>query len=386
MNMTFENWFASCEFSCERDRELAERAYHILMGNLYTEGPYLWSPYRCVSPGKKKFRGIWNWDSAFHAVGLSRWDTDLAKESILGFIMYQREDGLLPDVLRTDGTIITGFSKPPVLAWAAQVIYERDGDLAFLKEVYPRFVKNVAFWEEQRCDRGLYHYDADDKDADDYLTRVRYESGWDNAVRWDKGIVEYYAIDLNCFMVMFYRALAFMAQELGYAEEKAVWIEKEKALSERILETLWDDAQGHFSDANRLTGEVSDVLSPASFMPLYIGIATKEQAEAMSVIAEERFKGRMPTVSFDNPEYSNDYWRGPTWLNVAYFAAKGLKQYGFAVADSIREWVLESCSADKGGIFENYDSVTGKGLYYDKFSWSCVFVLEFILNFGSDFS
>lgn len=48
-------------------------------------------------------------------------------------------------------------------------------------------------------------------------------------------------------------------------------------------------------------------------------------------------------ITFDHPAYSNDYWREPTWLNTAYFA--------------------------------------GKGLCCDHFSWSCVFINEFILNF-----
>ncbi|MBQ8496609.1 MAG: hypothetical protein IJ489_04030 [Clostridia bacterium] len=380
-DMIFETWFAENEFSSERDRDLAKRAYHMLMGNVYTEEHYLWSPFRCLSPGKKHFCGIWNWDSAFHAVGLSRWDTELAKESILGFIQFQRENGLFPDVICTDGRIISGFSKPPVLAWATTLIYERDGQKDFLAKTYPVFVKNVKYWEENRADRGLYHYDADDKDSDDYLLHVKYESGWDNSVRWDKGITEYYAIDLNCFMVMFYRALALMADVLGHCEEKKSWEEKECALISRINEVMWDEKHRYYADANRLTGEVSDVLSPASFMPLYIGIASDERADAMRIIAEERFKGKMPTVTFDHPAYSNDYWRGPTWLNVAYFAAKGLKNYDFSVADTIRESILDMCFADKDGIFENYDSVTGKGLYCNHFSWSSVFILEFIFNF-----
>jgi putative isomerase len=183
---------------------------------------------------------------------------------------------------------------------------------------------------------------------------------------------------------MFYRSLTFMAEKLGLLADKNEWLKKGKDLSARITNMMWDKEKGYFSDTNRLTGEVSDVLSPASFMPLYIGIATEEQAEAMRIVAEERFRRRMPTVSFDHPEYSNDYWRGPTWLNVAYFAAKGLKNYGFSVADDIKAWILDSCFADKGGIYENYDSLTGKGLYCNHFSWSCVFVLEFIFNFGCD--
>jgi glycogen debranching enzyme len=116
-------------------------------------------------------------------------------------------------------------------------------------------------------------------------------------------------------------------------------------------------------------------------MPLYIEIASDAQAQSMRDIAVERFDSKMPTVSFDNPSYSNDYWRGPTWLNVAYFAAKGLKHYGFSVAEDIKDSILNMCFADTRGIFENYDSKTGKGLCCNHFSWSAVFILEFILNF-----
>ena len=89
----------------------------------------------------------------------------------------------------------------------------------------------------------------------------------------------------------------------------------------------------------------------------------------------------MPTVSFDNKCFSNDYWRGPTWLNVAYFAAKGLKNYRFDVADKIKSSIIDMCNDNKDGIYENYDSITLKGQYCNCFGWSCVFILEFLLNF-----
>ena len=363
-------------FSSERDRVLAERAYQTLMGNVYPNEGYRWSPFRCVSPGRGNFRGIWNWDSAFHAVGLARFDTELAKESILGFIRFQREDGLLPDVIREDGSIVSGFGKPPLFAWAAERIYLFDQDASFLEKVYDPLLRNAVFWEEQRCADGLFFYDADDKDTEDYLIRVKYESGWDNSVRWDDGITEYYAADLNCFMVMFYRSMSFIASVLKKDAEASIWRSKAETLSVLINEVLWDAENHYYADANRYTGKVSAVLTPASFMPLYIGIASEAQASAMRDIAAERFHSKMPTVSFDDPAYSNDYWRGPTWLNVAYFAAKGLKNYGFSVADDIKNSIL-----DTRGIFENYDSKTGKGLCCDHFSWSAVFIHEFIFNF-----
>lgn len=367
--------------SSYRDRELSYRAYNTLLDNVYNETGYLWSPYRCISPGKGGFDGIWNWDSAFHAIGVSHWDTVLAKESILGFFKFQKEDGLLPDVIWENNSVVDTFTKPPIFAFATESVYKKDHDLEFLEQMYPKLVLNEKFYTEKRCDNGLYYYDAENKDSEDYLTRVKYESGWDNSVRWDNGITEYYPVDLNCFMVMFFRSLSFIAGELGYNTESEMWSQKAITLSELINTTFWDNEKKFYSDTNRYNKKVSDVLSPASFMPLFIKIASEDQANAMKEIAITKFKSKMPTVSFDNPEYSNDYWRGPTWLNVAYFAAKGLKNYGFSVADDIKESILNMCHNEKRGIFENYDSINETGLCCDHFSWSSVFILEFIFNF-----
>ncbi len=364
----------------QRDAELLRRTEEIFRKNIYDSGEFPWSPYRCICPAKGHFAGIWNWDSAFHAIGMARIDTTLAKESILGFLQFQRQDGLLPDVIFEDGRIENEYSKPPVFALATEVVYKADGDKNFLQDVYPSLKKNVEFWDKLRCDRGLYHYDCDNKQSDRYLTCVKWESGWDNAVRWDDGITELYAVDLNCFMVLFFRSMNFITETLDLTEEADCWKERAETLETRINRTLWDSEKHYYADADRKTGVVGTVLTPASFMPLYIGIASEEQAKYMCDIAKNNFVEKMPTVSFDNPAYSNDYWRGPTWLNVAYFAAKGLKRYGFSIADRIRENILNMCFDEKDGIFENYDSKTGKGQGSDRFSWSCVFIREFILN------
>lgn len=387
MYLPKQEWLNAEKQTGEVENHLLNLAYTILMNNVYGADGYPWSPYRCISPARSlpgfagAFTGIWNWDSAFHAVGVSRWDTALAREALLGFMQFQKENGLFPDVIFEKGTLVDQFSKPPVLGWACEIVYKRDINIEFLQKVYPMLVKNKVYWVENRMRDGLLHYDSEDKGSKDYELHVRYESGWDNSVRWDKNIVDMWAIDLNCFMVMNYRALCFMVNELGLPEEAKVWSDKAERMSTLINERLWNGKNGWYSDANSLTHEISDVLSPASFMPLYIGIASEEQAKAMAKIAETRFEAKMPTVSFDNPEYSLDYWRGPTWLNVAYFAAKGLKNYGFAVADQIKASILSMCAKDKEHIYENYDAKAEKGQYCNHFSWSCVFIIEFILNF-----
>lgn len=363
-----------------RNSELLKRTEEILLKNMYEPEGHPWSPYRCITPGKDWFRGIWNWDSAFHAIGMARINPELARESILGFLQFQREDGFLPDVIWEDGKIVDWLSKPPVFAYACEIVYNADNNLDFLKEVYPKLKLNAEWWYKNRYCDGLFYYDAENKESDEYMQSVKYESGWDNSVRWDTGITNKWAIDLNCFMVMFMRSMSFIASRLEMSEDCALWKSRAGDIEKLINERLWDDEHKYYADADRSTGKISDVLTPASFMPLFIKIASGERAEHMRVLAETRFKKKMPTVVFDDPEYSNDYWRGPTWLNTAYFAIMGLKNYNFAVADEIREGILDMCAKNTDGIYENYDSTAGKGLCCDHFSWSCVFIRELILD------
>lgn len=363
-----------------RNEELLKRTEEILLKNMYEPEGYPWSPYRCISPGKNRFPGIWNWDTAFHAIGMARIDAQIAKENVMGFFKFQRADGFLPDVIWEDGGVVDWLSKPPVFAWACERIYNTDGDVEFLKKIYHKLVLNADWWYKNRFADGLFFYDAENKESDEYIQSVKYESGWDNSVRWDSGITNKWAIDLNCFMVMFMRSMCSIASKLDLSADCALWQKKAAELERLINDRLWDEEHKYYADADRNTGEVSDVLTPASFMPLFVKIAPAERAEHMKALAETRFRKKMPTVVFDNPEYSNDYWRGPTWLNTAYFAVKGLENYNFAVADEMREGILDMCAKNFDGIYENYDSITGSGLCCDRFSWSCVFIRELILD------
>lgn len=382
MLLSKEEWIKSNFNQNDKYLELSERAFDILNANMYAaDAGYLWSPYRCLTPCNNKFRGIWNWDSAFHAIGLARWDTELAKENILGFLKFQKEDGMLPDVIRENGEIVDKYSKPPVFAWATEILFSRGADKDFVNEVYPKLVLNAQWWEKNRLYEGLFFYDSADKDSEQYQLHVQYETGWDNSARWDYPANEYWAIDLNCFMVMCYTSLSNLALIIENKEDSLKWQKKSNDLSSLINEKMWSKENKWYSDVNRFTNEISDTLTPASFMPLYIKIASEEQADSMRHIAENNFKCQMPTVSFDNKAYSNDYWRGPTWLNVAYFAAKGLRNYNFEVAEKIKKSILDMCDGNKDGIYENYNSITLEGQYCNRFGWSCVFILEFILNF-----
>lgn len=377
-------WLSELSQTVSPDQaDLLKRACDTLEANTIGDG-VAWAPYRCIVPFhvEKEKTGIWNWDSAFHAMTVLRWDPELAQECLEGFMNYQLPNGLFPDVVRANGEVVDSFGKPPVLATACEAVYQANGDKLFLKRAYMRLLKYEAFMCAYRKFGGMFFYDARTENDDTYDLYVRYESGWDNSVRWDDPCVNYWPVDLNCFMIMTYRSLAFMSQELGDLDGIPTWREKEQALTQLVNERLWNDAIRAYTDTNRLNGKKSTVLTPASFMPLYIGIAPQDYAEQMNLHARnpDEFYPGMPTVAYNHPEYSQVYWRGPTWLNVAYFAAKGLKNYGFTVADDIRRRILELVSLNEDAIYENYDSLAGKGLHSKHFSWSACFVIEFILN------
>ena len=383
INKKANNWLEKiAKEHTEAENELLSRAANTLLGNILEGEDLPWYPRRCIVPGLRYFRGIWNWDTAFHAMGVRHWDIELAKECIEGFIQFQCEDGMFPDVIFETGRIAQRSAKPPVLPWAAELICREEMDIEFIKRVYPRFAANEKFWTERRCYNGLFYYDAGEPEKELYERYIRYESGWDDSVRWDKPILELWPIDLNCFMVMFYRAMKYFSEQLELKQDAAKWAEKEAKLVKLINEELWDDVQKCYVDVNRFTKEKSDVLSPASFMPLYVQIASKDRAECMNALACDRnkFYSGMPTVAYDHPEHSDGYWRGRTWLNVAYFAAKGLKNYGFPVGDEIKATILGWCEKYKEAIHENYNSVTGAPMGHENFSWSATFVIEFILE------
>lgn len=370
----------------ERDFTLLGASYDVLQKNTVNDPSAPWGDTPVISPWSGPCAGIWNWDSAFHAMTVSRFDTELAKSCINAFVRFQLPDGMFPDVIHVDGRIMDNYSKPPVLPWATLKVFEADGDMDFLRRNYERFTENEKFWSSERCDRGLFYYSAQTDPLADNSLHPRWESGWDNSPRWDDGIVDLWPVDLNCYMILFYRSMTKMAQYLG--KPGTPWQEKEQKLEKLTEEMLFDDQRGCYADRNRKTGEFCKVLSPASFMPLFVGTASPERAQAMDVLARDTkgFYPGMPTVTYGCPAYCTDYWRGPTWLNVAYFAVKGLLDYGFTqTAVEIREFLLNMIYDNlPKGIYENYDSVKRVGRSNPSFSWSAAFIIEFILNFNAN--
>jgi len=366
---------------------LLDRAARILeanSGGFREEQQFPWSPLRGIMPSIAGFRGVWNWDCAFHAMTCSRWNPELAKDQFRIFINLQKDSGLFPDVLRENGELVDRFGKPPVMPWAALEVYKRSSDIDFLQVCYNSFVKSDNFWSTERGGNltGLFYYDSDGSDPELRLKEARFESGWDNSVRWDNSVWDIWPIDLNCYIYMMYVSMSKMAVILNLQNDAIHYQSRADDIADKIECRLWNEEQKCYMDYDFKKKCFTNVITPASFMPLFAGFADKLRAKDMASIAMEHFNPGWPSVSHKAHQFNEkSYWRGRCWLNIAYFALKGLKNYGFTeIAENGKETILGFVKRDPGTIYENYNPVTGYPLGVPSFGWSAAFVIEFILN------
>jgi len=139
----------------------------------------------------------------------------------------------------------------------------------------------------------------------------------------------------------------------------------------RRLSSLWDEHTGIFLNRRIDTEEKSYRLSPANFYPMLAKACTQQQAERM--IKEHYFNPKefygeyvIPSIARNDPAFGdNDYWRGRIWGPMNFLLYMGMQNYTLpdARADLIarsKALLMKNWKAD-GGVYENYNSVTGTG-------------------------
>jgi hypothetical protein len=112
-------------------------------------------------PDKWEYPWFAAWDLAFHTAPLALVDVDFAKEQVelLLNTRYQHPNGQIPAYEWNFGDV-----NPPVTAWAALFVYEREaaisgeGDREFLARVFQRLLANFTWWVNRKDpdDRNLF--------------------------------------------------------------------------------------------------------------------------------------------------------------------------------------------------------------------------------------
>ena len=343
----------------------------------------------------KWFNGFWSWDSWKHAAGLSYYNLPLAKEQIKLMFKFQDEDGFVADCVYRD-TLIERHNyrdtKPPLSAWAVVKIYEKDKDLEFVKYMYPKLKKYHEWWYAKRDhdQDGLCEYGS----TDGSLIAAKWESGMDNAIRFDNSKIlknsdnayslDQESVDLNAYLYAEKLYLAQLADALSSADSKT-FKDQAETLKQRIQSQFYDEGDGWFYDTNLEGDQFIKGAGSEGWTPLWSKVATNEQAKSVKshMTNPQKFYTKVPfqTMSADHPKFDplKGYWRGPNWLDQAYFGVKGLRNYGYTEeADKATVDILEGANGILGkgkAIRENYHPLTGEGLHAQNFSWSAAHLI-----------
>ncbi|MBL4745235.1 MAG: trehalase [Flavobacteriaceae bacterium] len=349
----------------------------------------------------KWFHGFWAWDSWKHAAGLAKYNSELAKNQMRTMFEYQSENGFVVDCIFRDTSIEKHNyrdTKPPLAAWAVSKIIQEDDAVDFIKEMYPKLKLYHSWWYKNRDydQDGLCEYGA----TDGTLVAAKWESGMDNAVRFDTSKIlktsedayslNQESVDLNAYLYAEKLYLSELALKIGLKDDSDHYLKEATILKLKIQSQFYDEEDGWFYDTS-LDGKTKiKVKGCEGWLPLWANAATATQAsrvkEVMMDPAEFFTKVPFQTLSASDPKFNpmEGYWRGPNWLDQSYFGIVGLQNYGFdKEAQKATVQLLKGAAGilEKGpSIRENYHPISGEGLNAQNFSWSAAHVLMLLTD------
>ncbi len=347
------------------------------------------------------FHGFWAWDSWKHAAALAHINPNLAENQVRALFDYQEPNGFIPDCIYRDTLIEPNNyrnTKSPLAAWAVWEIYKQNKNVSFIEEMYPKLKKYHNWWYKDRDhdQDGLCEFGS----TDGTLIAAKWESGMDNAVRFDDSKIlkngekayslDQESVDLNSFLYAEKNYLAKMAQVLKLTDEEQQWQSESTTLKKQIQSQFWDATTGWFYDTSIDGKTYIKDMGCEGFLPLWAEVATSEQANAIknNLLNPNTFNTfvPLPTLAANNLKFNpeNGYWRGPIWVDQVYFGINGLEKYGYTKeVDLLTDKLIQNTEGalEKGmSIRENYHPKTGKGLEAQNFSWSAAHFLLLILN------
>ena len=359
------------------------------------------------------------WDSFFNAVLVCQEDERKSFDMIRDITSWQNGQGMFAQYGEWasnprpfNSPVAWGHTQYPVGALAVAKIYLRRPNRAFLAEIYPRLLKNHHWWFADRGDgqpwrdgnrNGLLELGANYPEEIPYADRqqVAYCESYDDSPQWwhvakfneQTGTLEQDTVERNCLYAMDCWILAWLARQLGRAQEAAALEAEHLRMAATINRLLWDPRhQCYFNRHwdNHPGDPFFPQVSPDIFMSLLGKVATREQAAALRKMFHDptKFAGEwiLPTISRDDPMYpKQDYWRGKAWAPVNWLVYQGLKIYEWdreatQLAESSARMFLKPWR-ERGECHENYMSTTGAGSGDPHYTWGALMALIAVEQF-----
>lgn len=374
----WEAWFSAAPPVKDELRTQYEYAWWVMRAGLMTSRYYF--TREALAPSKVHYVGVWHWDQFFHAIAYRHLDTRLAEDQIRIVLDHQREDGMLPDAIHDEGLVThlqlpvdEDVTKPPLGAWAALKVYEKSGEVDFLKEVYEPLTHWHRWWVESNNDGdGLSEY------------RHPFSSGLDDSPLWDHGM-PVTAPDLNTYLCLQLESLAQMADLIGRPQEAAVHRANAERLAKQMIARLWDEQKGIFVALQR--GKPVPVLSLFNLLPLWTGCLPETMVKRLVAnLTDPRMfwcNHPLPTVALSDPSFDPmQMWRGPTWINSNALFIEALTRIGrHDLAAQLRRKTLDVMLLHDD-IYEYYHPITGERppKAAPMFGWSSALFIDLALQ------
>jgi alpha,alpha-trehalase len=193
--------------------------------------------------------------------------------------------------------------------------------------------------------------------------RAMRESGYDISFRfgpYGANTHHYAPVCLNSLLYKSETDLAHIAEMLGHKQDAAEWGKQADDRKERMQKYLWDSKRGLYFDYDFENDIQSSYEYVTTFMPLWVGLATPEQAHAIlqSLALFEKPGGLVMSTRETGGQWDYPY----AWAPNQLMADEGLRRYGFnedadRVSYEFLSTIAENFRRD-GTIREKYNAVT----------------------------
>lgn len=154
------------------------------------------------------------------------------------------------------------------------------------------------------------------------------------------------------------------------------------AKTEAAFDELWDEYSAQYYSRDFVTHRLLKEPTIAALLPLYAGhISPERAAKIVKLLESDHLFGPafpVPSVPLESSYFDPiRYWQGPTWVNTNWLVIDGLRRYGYKDhAAALRDSTLEM--ADKNGMYEYFNPLTGEGLGAHDFSWTAALVIDLL--------
>lgn len=351
------------------------------------------------------------WDSFLNAVLVAQEDAPRAYAMLSDILSWQNEAGMLaqygawfPQHGIFAHPVAWGHTQYPIGSLAVAKVFLRHPDREALADFYPRLLKAHKWWFADRGDgqpwrdgnkNGLLELGANyPEEIDDiYRQQVASFESHDDSPQWQKHVrynpqtqtLEIDTVERNCLYALDAWVLAWMAQQLGYADDAKALTAEHAEMAQRINTLLWVEGDGCYF--NRAWAPLANGKmhyphqGPDIFLSLLGKVAGARQAESLRKIFHDptKFAGEflIPTIARDDPAFKDQhYWRGKVWAPINWLVYQGFRIYGWEreaalLAESGRKMFLKPWR-ERGECFENFLSTTGEGSSDPHYTWGAL--------------